>query len=471
MIIIEHLESDQSHTVIVVTTSGSRVASQPTSSSQSLGSANQSETLSWANLNHIIMPIFLGSSTSRPGTRSANQPAGFESDIGKILQGNTNLKHLSRDERYSVLKTEPDANPSSYPRTRSCQSGSFRQFQPSWMKKYPWLYYSRHVDGAFCRACVFFGPDEVSGRCLQQFVSTPYRAWIKMSEKANTHAKNDYHLFSMTKMSEFLVRYENPSLGVDTLLDNESRMIMENNKKVIESLLKTVILCGKQGLALHGHHNDKVNWTDAELDSRSNEGNFIELVRFRAETDLILANHLANSPRNATYTSKTIQNELVSVVGQKIQNDIICEVKKAQFYSVIADEVTDAANKEELSLVLRYVIDRQIKEVFVDFIEVERITGSVLGNTILQWLRAHGISLGNMRGQCYDGASNMSGARSGCKTVVQQEAPLAMYFHCAAHRLNLAVVSSCSIQAFKMLNLVLEKLRDFLAIHQSDKGY
>ena len=146
---------------------------------------------------------------------------------------------------------------------------------------------------------------------------------------------------------------------------------------------------------------------------------------------------------------KPFQNELVSVVGQKIQNDIICEVKKAQFYSVIADEVTDAANKEELSLVLRYVIDSQIKKVFVDFIEVERITGSVLGNTILLWLRAHGISLANLRGQCYDGASNMSGARSGCKTVVQQEAPLAMYFHCAAHRLNLAVVSSCSIQAFK----------------------
>ena len=43
----------------------------------------------------------------------------------------------------------------------------------------------------------------------------------------------------------------------------------------------------------------------------------------------------------------------------------------------------------------------------------------------------------------------MSGARSGCKSIVQQEAPLAMYYHCAAHHLNLAVVSACSIQAFK----------------------
>lgn len=33
-----------------------------------------------------------------------------------------------------------------------------------------------------------------------------------------------------------------------------------------------------------------------------------------------------------------------------------------------------------------------IKEVFVDFVEVERITGQVLAQTILQWLSMHGLS-------------------------------------------------------------------------------
>ena len=59
------------------------------------------------------------------------------------------------------------------------------------------------------------------------------------------------------------------------------------------------------------------------------------------------------------------------------------------------------------------------------------------------------MSPADMRGQCYDGASNMSGARLGVKSVVQKAAPKAMYFHCAAHRLNLSVVSACKIQAFK----------------------
>ena len=42
-------------------------------------------------------------------------------------------------------------------------------------------------------------------------------------------------------------------------------------------------------------------------------------------------------------------------------------------------------------------------------------------------------------GQCYDGAGAMKGRRAGLKTLVQQENPLALYVHCYAHCLQLAV--------------------------------
>ena len=61
----------------------------------------------------------------------------------------------------------------------------------------------------------------------------------------------------------------------------------------------------------------------------------------------------------------------MEVIGTSIRNDIVEEVRRAKFYSVIADEVTDTANKEEISLALRYVLDDTIKEVFMDFVEVE----------------------------------------------------------------------------------------------------
>lgn len=141
---------------------------------------------------------------------------------------------------------------------------------------------------------VFFAPNQAGGQDLGQFVTKPFNSWVKMSHKATTHAKKDYHLTAMTTMEEFLVRYRNPTQAVGAILEKESRQIMETNQKVIESLLKVVMLCGKQGLALHGHRDDTINW---EEEGSLNEGNFVQLVRFRAETDPILANHLANSSK------------------------------------------------------------------------------------------------------------------------------------------------------------------------------
>ena len=101
----------------------------------------------------------------------------------------------------------------------------------------------------------------------------------------------------------------------------------------------------------------------------------------------------------------------MSVIGNSIRSDILREAKSARFFSIIADEVTDAADREELSNAVQYILNGEIKEVFVDFVEVDRITGEVLAQNILQWLRMHGLSPTDMYAQCYDGASNMSGAR------------------------------------------------------------
>lgn len=43
----------------------------------------------------------------------------------------------------------------------------------------------------------------------------------------------------------------------------------------------------------------------------------------------------------------------------------------------------------------------------------------------------------------------MAGARSGCSAIIREKVPLAVYHHCAAHRLNLAIVSACRIMAFE----------------------
>ncbi|XP_022863028.1 uncharacterized protein LOC111383182 [Olea europaea var. sylvestris] len=53
----------------------------------------------------------------------------------------------------------------------------------------------------------------------------------------------------------------------------------------------------------------------------------------------------------------------------------------------------------------------------------------------------HGLSISSLRGQGYDGASNMSGEFNGLKALILRENPCTMYIHCFAHQLQLAVVS------------------------------
>ena len=74
------------------------------------------------------------------------------------------------------------------------------------------------------------------------------------------------------------------------------------------------------------------------------------------------------------------------------------------------------------------------------------ITGLALAEKIKSALQdKNGLDMINLRGQCYDGAGNMSGVRNGLAARVTQEFPKAVYTWCSSHKLNLCVVKSCDI--------------------------
>ena len=50
-----------------------------------------------------------------------------------------------------------------------------------------------------------------------------------------------------------------------------------------------------------------------------------------------------------------------------------------------------------------------------------------------------------MRGQGYDGASNMSGKYKGVQARIRTQYPEAIYSHCKAHCLNLAILHACKV--------------------------
>ena len=150
-----------------------------------------------------------------------------------------------------------------------------------------------------------------------------------------------------------------------------------------------------------------------------NKGNFKAILEFRALGDPVLQEHLASGPKNAQYTSSRTQNgyscTLISCTDMRVQESltlqkIVEKVKKNELYSIICDECTDSSNREQLSLSVRYVADMRVQEFFLGFIElVSGVTGEAIAAVIEAVLVECHLDPTHIRGQAFDGASNMSG--------------------------------------------------------------
>ena len=96
-------------------------------------------------------------------------------------------------------------------------------------------------------------------------------------------------------------------------------------------------------------------------------------------------------------------------------------------FLALADEVTDCSSLEQVSIVIRFVDrDKTIREEFLGFIAVERITGEALATALLSWLQEHNIDVSFCRGQGYDGASSMSSSTVGVQARIREVSPTAL---------------------------------------------
>ena len=135
--------------------------------------------------------------------------------------------------------------------------------------------------------------------------------------------------------------------------------------------------CGRQCIALRG---------DVEkLNTPGNPGNFLSLLQLIARYNPTLHEHLsAPTMKCVTHMSPQTQNELLEIIGKHIiLRDIVSEIVKSKYYSVLADEVT-SHNTEHLALCARFVdAGGDIREEFLTFQKLQRITGQCIAERIV----------------------------------------------------------------------------------------
>lgn len=324
------------------------------------------------------------------------------------------------------------------------------RFQRKWLIEFPWLIYSKKCDGAFCHFCFFFCSIEVgkgSHTNAKSFVNQPFKRWKDAKETFRYHQSLEYHKKALIIAENFKDVHDKKIVSIDLQLDKARKVEIEQNRRILSSIVETIILIGRQEIAYRGHRDSGPISLEPPI---ANDGNFRSLLRFRMSAgDDALKKHLQAPSLNKLYTSPQIQNELIEICGSIILEKIVSKVNEAKSFTILADETTDISGVEQFSLCARYVEmsnERAIlREDFLRFVPVKNVTGEGLSNTLITSCKDLELNLEYLRGQGYDGAGAMSGKFQGCAARVTAIYPQALYVHCASHSLNLAVGDVCLI--------------------------
>ncbi|XP_075473351.1 uncharacterized protein LOC142504358 [Primulina tabacum] len=258
-----------------------------------------------------------------------------------------------------------------------------RSFQSSWFVMFPWLEFYKIKESAFCFPCY---PFDVPSSYQKKFTVEGFKNWKRQ------------------------------------------------NRLLIRTTIRAVRWLALQGCAFRGH--------DEFLDSH-NRGNFLELVKFQGELckeigDIILD----KASKNAKYTSPSIQQEILKIIVDLVQSKIRDEVGDAKF-CILVDEAIDESRRSQMAIVLRYVdCGGFVRERFFEVVGVDDTNSLTLKTHICSILTQHKLLIENMRGQGYDGASNMRGEWNGLQALFLKDSPFAYYIHCFAHRMQLTLVAA-----------------------------
>ncbi|XP_024640619.1 uncharacterized protein [Medicago truncatula] len=209
-----------------------------------------------------------------------------------------------------------------------------------------------------------------------------------------------------------------------------------NNRLRLKASIDVVCWLTLQACAFRGHDEKVIS---------KNQGNFLELLKLLASyNDEVAQVVLNNAPKNGKYTCHQVQKELLEILSSRVKKHIREEIGDSKF-CIIVDEARDESQKEQMALVLRFVDkDGLIQERFFDMRCVTSTTSLSLKEAVCDILSRHNLDVSNLRGQGYDGASNMRGEWNGLQALFMKDCPYAYYIHCFAHRLQLSLITASS---------------------------
>ena len=171
--------------------------------------------------------------------------------------------HFSPDVKYKFLK----------------RSTTGRSFQHQWLVSNPWLKYSKQDDGGYCLPCVMFYTSKnfrAQAGVLASNALTNFKHAINSLKK---HEQKDYHKEAVVKMDAFVKVMRGHQDSISLQINNAAKERVAKNRKKIQSIIETIILCGRQNISLRGHRDHGTHLE--HVCHCGGHGNFWALLQFR----------------------------------------------------------------------------------------------------------------------------------------------------------------------------------------------
>ena len=321
-----------------------------------------------------------------------------------------------------------------------------RNFLSSWYKQHPWLTVCVAKKKAFCLYCRYAVKHDLltfSKMGENAFVCTGFDNWKKALEKFKAHSNSSTHKEAKMKWA---------SLGKPTVqqqLDSHAKKLQASRREGLLTQLSAVRFLLRQGIAIRGHSDT--------------EGNLRQLLS--AWANRCDCTHLKSWLSAGKYMSHDVVNEQITIMGHTVLRSLLHRItsNSPAWYSIIGDEATDVASREQLNISIRWVNNEYVvSEDPIGLVNLPNTTANMLTQVIKDLLIRCGLPVSSCRGQAFDGAANMQGRKTGVATQIRSECPAAIAVHCFAHSLNLCLQDS--VKRIPLLRDTLETVREIVKL-------
>lgn len=355
----------------------------------------------------------------------------FSRDISQSAE----LDHVAHNESVSLMSNQRENVPTTVDGTEECQIATYvdppksaafagkpcgRRFRKEWRNTYSWIEFVEETNKVYCQVCKQCETMQLFNFATKRetaFTSTGFANWKHATETFQSHEQSAAHREAIMKIYSATHR-----TNVSKQLSKSHSQQMLLARTALLKIVSAIQYLTRQGLAIRGHSEK--------------EGNFSRLLELRSDDCTELKTWLARS--SYKWTSPLIQNELIECLALTVLRNLMNTLKTDKYYSVMVDETTDISVAEQVSFCFRHVdSDLQVHEQFVGFYSTSLTNADILFKLLQDVVVRFDLGLDNCRGQCYDGAANMSGKLSGVQARLTAIYPKAIYIHCANHCLNL----------------------------------